>query len=63
MAKKKPEPAPEAQSFMELIRKVGNETAASLRKEIAEELEHGVRPLPPCECDLNRVLLSNLVAG
>ncbi len=33
---KKPEPAPEALSFMELIRKVGNETVASLRKEIAE---------------------------
>jgi hypothetical protein len=36
MAKKKPEPAPEALSFMELTRKVGNETVASLRKEIAE---------------------------
>jgi hypothetical protein len=33
---KKPEPVPEALSFMELIRKVGNETVASLRKEIAE---------------------------
>lgn len=33
---KKPEPAPETLSFMELIRKVGNETVASLRKEIAE---------------------------
>jgi hypothetical protein len=49
---KKPEPAPEALSFMELIRKVGNETVASLRKEIAEgklatsRAEHGVRPLP-----------------
>ncbi len=36
MAKKKPEPAPEALSFMELTRKVGNDTVASMRKDIAE---------------------------
>ena len=33
---KKPTPAPEALSFMDLIRKVGNDTVASMRKEIAE---------------------------
>ena len=33
---KKPAPAPEALSFMDLIRKVGNDTVASMRKDIAE---------------------------
>jgi hypothetical protein len=33
---KKPEPAPEALSFIELIRKIGNDTVASMRKDIAE---------------------------
>jgi hypothetical protein len=33
---KKLKPAPEALNFIDLIRKIGNETVASLRKEIAE---------------------------
>jgi hypothetical protein len=33
---KKTAPAPEALNFMDLIRKVGNETVASMRKDIAE---------------------------
>lgn len=33
---KKPEPAPEALSFMDLIRKVGNDTLASMRKDLAD---------------------------
>lgn len=33
---KKPAPAPEALSFMDLIRKVGNDTVASMRKDVAE---------------------------
>lgn len=33
---KKPAPAPDALSFMDLIRKVGNDTVASMRKDIAE---------------------------
>ena len=33
---KKPAPAPEALSFMDLIREVGNDTVASMRKDIAE---------------------------
>lgn len=33
---KKPAPAPEALSFMDLIRKAGNDTVASMRKDIAE---------------------------
>ncbi len=33
---KKPKPAPEALSFMDLTRKVGNDTVASMRKDIAE---------------------------
>ena len=32
---KKPAPAPDALSFMDLIRKVGNDTVASMRKDIA----------------------------
>ena len=33
---KKPAPAPDALSFMDLIRKVGNDTVASMRKDIAD---------------------------
>lgn len=33
---KKPEPAPEALSFMDLIRKVGNDTLASMRQDLAD---------------------------
>ena len=33
---KKPALAPEALSFMDLIRKVGNDTLASMRKDIAD---------------------------
>ncbi len=33
---KKPKPAPEALNFMDLIRRIGNETVASLRKDMAE---------------------------
>lgn len=33
---KKPAPPPEALSFMDLIRKVGNDTVASMRQEIAK---------------------------
>jgi hypothetical protein len=33
---KKPTPAPEALNFMDLIRKIGNDTVASMRKDIAE---------------------------
>ena len=33
---KKPALAPEALSFMDLIRKVGNDTVASMRKDVAE---------------------------
>jgi hypothetical protein len=33
---KKPALAPEALSFMDLIRKVGNDTVASMRKDFAE---------------------------
>ena len=33
---KKPEPAAEALSFMDLIRKVGNDTLASMRKDLAD---------------------------
>ncbi len=33
---KKPTPAPEALNFMELIRKIGNDTVASMRKDILE---------------------------
>jgi len=32
---KKPTPAPEALNFMDLIRKIGNDTVASMRKDIA----------------------------
>ncbi len=39
---KKPKPAPEALNFMDLIRRIGNETVASLRKDMAEgELQAG----------------------
>ena len=33
---KKPTPVPEALNFMDLIRKIGNDTVASMRKDIAE---------------------------
>ncbi len=33
---KKPEPAPETLNIIDLIRKVGNDTVASMRKDIAE---------------------------
>ena len=33
---KKPTPAHEALSFLDLIRKVGNDTVASMRKDVAE---------------------------
>lgn len=33
---KQPAPAPEALNFMDLIRKIGNDTVASMRKDIAE---------------------------
>lgn len=33
---KKPAPAPEALSFMDLIRKVGNDTVASMRQDLAD---------------------------
>lgn len=33
---KKPAPAPDALNFMDLIRKVGNDTVASMRKDIAD---------------------------
>lgn len=33
---KKPAPAPDALSFLDLIRKVGNDTVASMSKDIAE---------------------------
>lgn len=33
---KKPAPATDALSFMDLIRKVGNDTVASMRKDIAD---------------------------
>ena len=32
---KKPTPAPEALNFMDLIRKIGNDTVASMRDDIA----------------------------
>ena len=33
---KKPTPAPEALNFMDIIRKIGNDTVASMRDDIAE---------------------------
>ncbi len=33
---KKPAPGPEGLNFMDLIRKIGNDTVASMRKDIAE---------------------------
>lgn len=33
---KKPAPAPDALSFMDLIRKVGNDTVASMRQDLAD---------------------------
>ncbi len=33
---KKPTPAPNDLNFMDLIRKIGNDTVASMRKDIAE---------------------------
>ncbi len=44
---KKPALAPEALSFMDLIRKVGNDTVASMRKDIAEgKLPAGKKKAP-----------------
>lgn len=44
---KKPAPAPEALSFMDLIRKVGNDTVASMRKDVAEgKLPAGKKKAP-----------------
>ena len=44
---KKPALAPEALSFMDLIRKVGNDTVASMRKDIAEgKLPSGKKKVP-----------------
>jgi hypothetical protein len=49
--------------MINLLQESTGEPADRKATGITIELEPGFRPLPSWKCDVNRVLLSNLVAG